>query len=142
MNGRRVVSNYSGRFRSGEFMALNESTGKWNPVNISGDDGKFKFIDEYIRKSDWKAAGEVSKLSLRMQMFNRKMERTVESPLYTSAQLISEVGGQLGVWIGISVITMTEVIELVIEICCKAIPGKKKKDTDDDITRRDDIIAA
>ena len=141
MNGRRILSNYSGRFRSGEFMALNESTGEWNPVNIFGDDGKFKFIDEYIQKRDWKAAGEVSKLNIRMQMYNRKMERTVESPLYTSAQLISQIGGQLGVWIGISVITLTEVMELVIEICCKTIRGTKKKDQNDDNTRGAEIIA-
>ena len=102
---------------------------------------KFEFIENYIQKDMFKAAADVSKLSIRMQMFNRKMERTVESPLYTSAQLVSEIGGQLGVWIGVSIITLTEVIELVIEISYKAIPGKKKTNEVDDNTRGDDIIA-
>ena len=140
VKGHWIKANYSERFRSGRYEMLNVSTGKWYWGNISGDDGKFEFIEEYTRKDEWKAAADVSKLRIRMQMYDRKMERTVESPLYTSAQLISEIGGQLEVWIGISVITLTEVMELVIEICCKTIRGKKKKDTDDDNTRGADII--
>ena len=136
-----IYENYSERFRSGEHWLLNVSTGKVHLDDISGDDGKFKFIEEYIRKDKWKAAADVSKLSIRMQMFNRKMERIVESPLYTSAQLVSEIGGQLGVWIGVSIITLTEVIELVIEICCKAIRGKKNKVKVDDTTRGAGIVA-
>ena len=141
VNEHGIFAKYPERFRSGKHLLLDVSTGDWYWGNISRDDGKFEFIEEYIRKDKWKAAADVSKLRIRMQMFNRKMERTVESPLYTSAQLVSEIGGQLGVWIGISIITLTEVMELVIEICCKAIRGKKKRDTDDDNTGGDDIVA-
>ena len=42
--------------------------------------------------------------------------KTQESGDYTTNQLVSDIGGQLGLWVGISVITLTEVIELLCEI--------------------------
>lgn len=42
--------------------------------------------------------------------------KTQESGDYTTNQLVSDIGGQLGLWVGISIITLTEVIELMCEI--------------------------
>ncbi|KAK2154561.1 hypothetical protein LSH36_265g03020 [Paralvinella palmiformis] len=42
--------------------------------------------------------------------------KTQESPEYGSNQLVSDIGGQLGLWVGISVITLTEVLELMGEL--------------------------
>lgn len=39
---------------------------------------------------------------------------TEESADYTLNQLLSDIGGQLGLWIGTSVITLTEVVELLV----------------------------
>lgn len=41
---------------------------------------------------------------------------TRESPEYDVAQLISDIGGQLGAWIGLSLITLAEVVELVGQV--------------------------
>ncbi|KAK2154562.1 hypothetical protein LSH36_265g03022 [Paralvinella palmiformis] len=42
--------------------------------------------------------------------------KTQETPEYGSNQLVSDIGGQLGLWVGISVITLTEVLELMGEL--------------------------
>ena len=38
--------------------------------------------------------------------------KTTESPDYDIIRLISDIGGQLGLWIGVSVITLVEVLQL------------------------------
>ena len=42
--------------------------------------------------------------------------QTEESADYTSSQLLSDIGGQLGLWVGISVITLAEVLELFMDV--------------------------
>ena len=39
--------------------------------------------------------------------------KTTESPDYDIIRLVSDIGGQLGLWIGVSVITLVEVLQLV-----------------------------
>ena len=41
---------------------------------------------------------------------------TTETPDYLSTQLVSDIGGQLGLWVGISVITLAEVFQLVFSL--------------------------
>jgi len=42
--------------------------------------------------------------------------KTTESPDYDLIRLVSDIGGQLGLWIGVSVITLVEVVQLVAVI--------------------------
>ena len=42
--------------------------------------------------------------------------KTEESVDYNELQLLSDIGGQLGLWVGISVITLAEMFELVVDI--------------------------
>ena len=42
--------------------------------------------------------------------------KTVESPDYTPNQCVSDIGGQLGIWVGISIITLTEVLQLWLSL--------------------------
>ena len=42
---------------------------------------------------------------------------TQEEEDYSSTQLVSDIGGQLGLWIGISIITLAEVLELTCDLC-------------------------
>ena len=42
--------------------------------------------------------------------------KTEESEDYSQSQLLSDIGGQLGLWVGISVITLAEVLELVVDL--------------------------
>ena len=43
---------------------------------------------------------------------------THETADYDPNQLVSDIGGQLGIWVGISVITLSEVVELVYLLLC------------------------
>jgi len=45
--------------------------------------------------------------------------KTTESPDYEPIRLVSDVGGQLGLWIGVSVITLVEVVQLVGDLVRK-----------------------
>ena len=58
---------------------------------------------------------------------NQETHKTIESPLMNPAQLISDIGGQLGVWIGVSVIILIEVAELLIDVCGGCLLQKRKK---------------
>ena len=42
---------------------------------------------------------------------------THEKEDYTSTQLLSDIGGQLGLWVGISIITLAEALELIWDVC-------------------------
>lgn len=43
-------------------------------------------------------------------------ERVVESVSYKKVNLVADIGGQLGLWIGISVLTCCEFLELILLI--------------------------
>ena len=122
MNGSIVKMNYSERFRS-SFSVNMTSSGNARKADMPEDDGKYEFIETYINENREKALADVSKISV--LMVSRRLQRTVETLLYTPTQLISEIGGQFGVWIGVSFITLIEVVELVIELCNKCIIGRK-----------------
>ena len=55
---------------------------------------------------------EMSFVSFQLQ--NRDLSVILEVPDYTIYQLLSDIGGQLGLWIGMSVITLMELFELVV----------------------------
>jgi hypothetical protein len=51
---------------------------------------------------------------------------TTESEDYDISTLVSDVGGQLGVWIGLSVITAAEVVELVIMVAGRSVQRRQQ----------------
>ena len=124
LQGHRVKTNYSGRFRSGNFTVYRKKT----TVELRGNDDKFHFIEDYIRKDRMSAASDL--VSFQISLTDRYVIAAIESPLYTPTQFISEIGGQLGIWIGASVITLVEVIELSIAACCFCCRRRKKADLD------------
>ena len=56
----------------------------------------------------------VSRLNVHISDSN--IIKTTESPDYEAIRLVSDIGGQLGLWIGISVMTIFEVLQLVADI--------------------------
>ena len=53
---------------------------------------------------------------LNIYIADSNVKRTVESPDYTANQLVSDIGGQLGIWVGISIITLAECLELLLAL--------------------------
>jgi len=65
---------------------------------------------------------------------------TIESPEYETAALISDIGGQLGLWIGASLITAAEILEFVwhvlnkffdVRTCSRRRRSRPRPDNDD-----------
>ena len=63
-------------------------------------------------------------------MADNQMTVTEVVPQYTVSMVISDVGGQLGIWIGMSVLTMTETLVLFGQLfryaCSKLITARPK----------------
>ena len=60
-------------------------------------------------------AAHISRLNVHIADSN--VIKTTEAPDYEAIRLISDIGGQLGLWIGISVMTLFEVVQLVADVC-------------------------
>ncbi|XP_060084186.1 amiloride-sensitive sodium channel subunit gamma-like [Ylistrum balloti] len=60
-------------------------------------------------------------------------EKIEETPEIETAQFASDVGGAIGLWIGLSMLSMFEVVQLLVELCgygaskCKKDEAKKEK---------------
>ena len=54
-----------------------------------------------------------------LYMSDTKMTTVTESASYTEGELIADLGGMLGLCIGLSVISILELLELLIQLCMK-----------------------
>jgi len=128
------------------------SLSKWPPTGFEGvgiwidifENRKFlenfnETIDENRLYSDYVKQHQLDVLEdfSRINVFVRDSNvlRTVEGPDYLAFQFLSDVGGQLGIWIGVSVITLTEAFEMVFMVMRNAFcgPCKRRERTDDDM---------
>ena len=91
------------------------------------DEGKI--FAEYLSRHD--AAADFSRINVFLS--DGSIVKTVESADYLWFQLLSDIGGQIGIWIGVSVITLSEVFEMVFLIVKDALLSswKRKKERDD-----------
>ena len=80
------------------------------------DAEKNKMYSEYFDASNRK---ECMKDFARINVYiaDSNILKTMEAEDFSTSQLLSDIGGQLGLWVGISVITLAEVLELVIDVC-------------------------
>ena len=126
------------------------SLSKWPARGFDGDEAAFNVFTEMIKQAknstkkehfelykaffnltfaddeteelsgfDRSATNELSKLNVYIADSN--VLKTEEMPDYTTNQLLSDIGGQLGLWIGTSVITVVEVFELIGQLIRYAI---------------------
>ncbi len=62
-----------------------------------------------------------------------KVILTSESPAYQQFQLLADVGGQMGLWIGMSVITVAEILQLIghliAYVCCNRKTKVRQSET-------------
>lgn len=86
------------------------------PMRFLGpeDEEKFKLYEKYFDvQNRRKAMRDFARLNVYIADSN--VLRTEESEDYSQSQLLSDIGGQLGLWVGISVITLAEVLELMMD---------------------------
>lgn len=77
--------------------------------------GKFHLFQEYFNVSNREITMK-DFARLNVYIADSNVVKTQESEDYTRNQLVSDIGGQLGLWVGISIITLAEVLELLIDI--------------------------
>ena len=69
---------------------------------------------------------------LNVHISDNNIIKTTESPDYDLIRLVSDIGGQLGLWLGISVITLIEVLQLAADVLAmlmlhgKRLTGRSK----------------
>ena len=83
--------------------------------NKSGTKGKYNRFQKYF-DTDNRENTMTNFARLNVYIADSNVIKTQEAADYTTNQLVSDIGGQLGLWVGISLITLTEVLELFWEI--------------------------
>ena len=77
--------------------------------------GKYKLFEEYFNVSNRERTMK-DFARLNVYIADSNVVKTQESQDYTRNQLVSDIGGQLGLWVGISIITLAEVLELFVDL--------------------------
>ncbi|XP_052075471.1 degenerin unc-8-like [Mytilus californianus] len=101
------------------------STTTYPAVNQQG-------VLERILNTDSASFGTLreSLVYLKVYLASLTDELTEEEVAYTEENFVSDIGGQLGLWVGISVLSIAEVIELIILLCIWCLSRKKDSKTD------------
>ena len=77
------------------------------------DKQKFELFAKYFDVSNRRAAMK-DFARLNVYFADSNVLKTEESEEYSQSQLLSDIGGQSALWVGISVLTLAEVLELLI----------------------------
>ena len=83
--------------------------------NRTGSAEKYALFSEYFKLENRERTMR-DFVRINVYIADSNVVKTTESPDYTSTQLVSDIGGQLGLWVGISIITLAEVFELFVDI--------------------------
>lgn len=84
--------------------------------NTTENQGLFQMFQSHFTEEN---RDQAMKDFARMNIYiaDSNVVKTEEADDYTPNQLVSDIGGQLGLWVGISIITLAEVFELLVEVC-------------------------
>ncbi len=97
------------------YIDIFESEGYSSRFTGLEDEDKYKLYAKYFDISNRKQAmKDFSRLNV--YIANSNVLKTEESEDYTSNQLISDIGGQLGLWVGISIISLAEALQFLIDM--------------------------
>ena len=95
---------------------------------FESDEEIYRFYKKYKAKKGKKVLEDF--LHLNVYWFDNKVVTTEESALYSFPSLISDIGGQFGIWIGVSVITLSELMELIFSTFVGVFRRGNKKEED------------
>ena len=105
--------------------------------NNTEEKDRFDFFVKYFSwENRWKAMQDFIRLNVYIADSN--VLKTEESEGYSTTQLLSDIGGQLGLWIGVSVITITEILELCAQLVRYVFTQHGPYSTGQDMTNQQD----
>ncbi|XP_066273655.1 amiloride-sensitive sodium channel subunit alpha-like [Branchiostoma lanceolatum] len=90
---------------------------------------KLSKIDKKVAEklqTSYDARRNLLKLTVYFEQLNQ--QTISESPAYGVENLLGDLGGQLGLWVGVSVMTVLEVVELIVDII-QILLSKAKRST-------------
>lgn len=117
---------------------ISYSLAKWPADSVDGEEALHLLLEDFTRKFINKipddqpekkdmylsyfnlsnrhiAKKQFSKLTLYISDTNVLLNQETED--YPQTQLLSDIGGQLGLWMGISVLSLLEVVQFVVDLC-------------------------
>ena len=72
---------------------------------------------DFIIKSN-KTISIMSSLQVQVSLLSTMVQQFRDEPSFTAESLIGTLGGTLNLWIGISFVTLFELLELLLLLCC------------------------
>ena len=106
------ASGYEGDAAFYDVFGIEQFSERFNKTETKG---KYSLFTKYFNINDReKTMKDFARLNVYIADSN--VMKTTESEDYTTTQLVSDIGGQMGLWVGISIITLTEMLELFMEI--------------------------
>ncbi len=117
------AAGYEGDAAYFDVFGIEQFTMRFNKSNTLG---KFDMFQDYF-KIENRAESMKDFARLNVYIADSNVLKTTESPDYTQNQLVSDIGGQLGLWVGISIITLTEVLELLVDVFRFVTSGKYRR---------------
>ena len=110
------ASGYEGDAAFFDVFYIERFLDRFENVTLMGENVSKRMIMESFFQEGTRESTMNNFARLNVYVADSNIIKTEESPDYTPNQLVSDIGGQLGLWVGISVITLTEVLELLGEI--------------------------
>ena len=104
-----------------------------DPVFNKSDNATFCLdLPHYVTKAEALEEAEkkwIENSFYRLNVYFSKIdvEKHIQIPLYTINDLGSNLGGAIGLWIGVSVLTIIEVLSSAVHFCAHLFNTKKKK---------------
>ena len=105
---------------------------------FESDQEGYMFYKKYKAKKGKRVLDDF--VHLNVYWLDNKVVTTEESALYSLPSLISDIGGQFGIWIGVSVITLSELMELIFSTCVGVFRRKTKKEEDAEVGNTSDKL--
>ena len=113
------------------YERLNDIQERYRPYAMSGLHVEYNTSDlnDKIRAS---AAIRQNLIRLNIYLEDLSMVEFLQMPAYEHTDLFADIGGTLGLWMGISVLTVMEFIELLINLVFLLFNSESRQETDDE----------
>ncbi len=112
-----------------DILFQEDFSARFSPQKAMKYFGNITYLKEYGTFQDYQTMiKEKNFLRINIYISDTSVVRIDEMAGYTTTQLVSDIGGQLGLWIGVSVITLVEVLELITKICRYIMDKKVQKE--------------